>query len=39
MGMKLYFAAGSNKNIKINSEEEISIFEAYLNRDKDNYLK
>lgn len=39
MGKKLYFAAGSNKNIKINSEEEISIFEAYLNRDKDNYLK
>ncbi len=39
MGKELFFAAGSNKNIKINSEEEIHIFEAYLNRDRDNCLK
>lgn len=39
MGKTLYFAAGSNKNIKMNNEEEISIFEAYLNRDRDNCLK
>ncbi len=39
MGKELYFAAGSNKNIKINTEDEIQIFEAYLNRDRDNCLK
>lgn len=39
LGKELFFAAGSNKNIKINSEEEIHIFEAYLNRDRDYFFK
>ena len=36
---RLYFCAGSDKNIKLNTEEDLEIFEAYLKRDKDLWLK
>ena len=39
LGKALYFSAGSDKNIKLNTEEDLGIFEAYLNRDKDLWLK
>jgi len=39
LGKPLYFSAGSDKNIKLNTEEDLGIFEAYLNRDKDLWLK
>lgn len=39
LGKKLYFSAGSDKNIKINNEEDLGIFEAYLRSDKDLWLK
>ena len=39
LGKTLYFSAGSSMNIKLNTDEERSIFEAYLNRDKDVWLK
>ena len=39
LGKRLYFCAGSDKNIKLNTEEDLEIFEAYLKRDKDLWLK
>lgn len=39
LGKRLYFCAGSDKNIKMNTEEDLGIFEAYLTRDKDLWLK
>lgn len=39
LGKKLFFSAGSDKNIKMNTEDDLGIFEAYLNRDKDLWLK
>ncbi len=39
LGKKLFFSAGSDKNIKLNTEEDLSIFEAYLSRDRDLWLK
>lgn len=39
LGKKLYFSAGSDKNIKMNTEEDLGIFEAYLSRNKDLWLK
>ena len=39
LGKPLFFAAGSDKNIKLNTEEDLGIFAAYLNRDKDLWLK
>ncbi|MCR5761741.1 MAG: 2-C-methyl-D-erythritol 4-phosphate cytidylyltransferase [Sphaerochaetaceae bacterium] len=39
LGKRLFFATGSDKNIKLNTEEEIGIFEAYLKSDKELWLK
>ena len=39
LGKKIYFSAGSDKNIKMNTEEDLRLFEAYLNRSKDLWLK
>lgn len=39
LGKHLYFSAGSDKNIKLNTEEDIEIFEAYLGTDRDPWLK
>lgn len=39
LGKTLYFSAGSDKNIKMNTEEDLGIFEAYLGRNKDLWLK
>ena len=39
LGKTLYFSAGSDKNIKLNTEENVSIFEAYLNCDRISGLK
>lgn len=39
LGERLYFAAGSNKNIKLTTKEDLELFKAYIKEDKDNWLK
>lgn len=39
LGEKLYFAAGSDKNIKLTTKNDLEIFKAYLKADNDNCLK
>jgi 2-C-methyl-D-erythritol 4-phosphate cytidylyltransferase len=39
LGERLYFAAGSDKNIKLTTKDDLEMFKAYLKADKDNWLK
>lgn len=39
LGERLYFAAGSDKNIKLTTKDDLELFKAYLNSDKANWLK
>ena len=39
LGERLYFAAGSEKNIKLTTKDDLEMFKAYLKSDKDNWLK
>lgn len=39
LGEKLHFAAGSDMNIKLTTKENLEMFKAYLNLDKDTWLK
>lgn len=39
LGERLYFAAGSDKNIKLTTKDDLDMFKAYLKSDKDNWLK
>lgn len=39
LGERLYFAAGSDKNIKLTTKDDLEMFKAYLKRDKDTWLK
>ena len=39
LGETLYFASGSERNIKITTAEDIEIFKAFLNTKRDNWLK
>lgn len=39
LGVKLHFAAGSDKNIKLTTKDDLEMFKAYLKADKDNWLK
>lgn len=39
LGERLYFANGSEKNIKITTKDDFELFKAYLKMDKDNWLK
>ena len=39
LGVRLYFAAGSDKNIKLTTKDDLELFKAYLKSDKDNWLK
>ena len=34
LGERLYFAAGSDKNIKLTTKDDLDLFKAYLNSDK-----
>ena len=38
LGERLYFAAGSDKNIKLTTKDDLEMFKAYLKMDKDNWL-
>ncbi|MCM1060392.1 MAG: 2-C-methyl-D-erythritol 4-phosphate cytidylyltransferase [Eubacterium sp.] len=39
LGVRLYFAAGSDKNIKLTSKDDLEMFKAYLKAEKDSWLK
>ena len=39
LGIRLYFAAGSDKNIKLTTKDDLELFKAYLRSEKDNWLK
>ena len=39
LGVRLYFAAGSDKNVKLTTKDDLEMFKAYLKSDKDNWLK
>ena len=39
LGERLYFAAGSDKNIKLTTKDDLEMFKSYLKRDKNNWLK
>lgn len=39
LGETLHFAAGSDKNIKLTTKDDLELFKAYLKSDKDTWLK
>ena len=39
LGERLYFAAGSDKNIKLTTKDDLELFKGYLDRDSRNWLK
>lgn len=39
LGERLYFAAGSDKNIKLTTKDDLNLFKAYLKSENDNWLK
>ncbi len=39
LGVRLYFAAGSDKNIKLTTKDDLEMFKAYLKTNKDEWLK
>lgn len=39
LGERLHFAAGSDKNIKLTTKDDLEMFKAYLKAEKDTWLK
>lgn len=39
LGVRLHFAAGSDKNIKLTTKDDLEMFKGYLSRDKESWLK
>lgn len=39
LGETLHFAAGSDRNIKLTTKDDLEMFKGYLNMEKDNWLK
>ena len=39
LGERLYFAAGSDKNIKLTTKDDLELFKAYLKSENNNWLK
>lgn len=39
LGERLYFAVGSDKNIKLTTKDDMEMFKAYLKSEKENWLK
>jgi len=39
LGERLYFAAGSDKNIKLTTKDDLEMFKAYIKADRDSWLK
>lgn len=39
LGVRLHFASGSDKNIKLTTKDDLEMFKAYIKADTDNWLK
>lgn len=39
LGERLWFAAGSEKNIKLTTKDDLELFKAYMKMEKDDWLK
>lgn len=39
LGVRLHFASGSDKNIKLTTKDDLEMFKAYLHLDKADWLK
>lgn len=39
LGETLHFAAGSDKNIKLTTKDDLEMFKGYMKMDKDTWLK
>lgn len=39
LGERLYFAAGSEKNIKLTTKDDLELFKAYMKMERDRWLK
>ena len=39
LGVRLHFAKGSDKNIKLTTKDDLELFKGYLAKDKDTWLK
>ncbi|ROT87592.1 IspD/TarI family cytidylyltransferase [Bifidobacterium mongoliense] len=39
LGARLYFAAGSDRNIKLTTRDDLELFKAYLDTNEDEWLK
>jgi len=39
LGVRLHFAAGSDKNIKLTTKDDLEMFKAYIKSDKESWLK
>ncbi len=39
LGKTLYFAAGSDKNIKLTTKDDLEMFKSFLKLEKDNWIK
>ena len=39
LGVRLYFSAGSDKNIKLTTKDDLEMLKAYLKNEKDIWLK
>ena len=39
LGVRLHFAAGSDKNIKLTTKDDLEWFKGYLNKERKNWLK
>ncbi len=39
LGVRLHFAAGSDKNLKLTTKDDLELFKAYLHLDKADWLK
>ena len=39
LGVRLYFASGSDKNIKLTTKDDLELFKAYLKSEQDEWLK
>ena len=39
LGVRLNFAAGSDKNIKLTTKDDLEMFKGYLAKEKENWMK
>lgn len=39
LGVRLYFAKGSDKNIKLTTKDDLELFKGYMTKEKDTWLK